>query len=127
MACAHQGIALPMPHLATLFNDCGSFRNAQPINDLTSPTSTAAISLAALFLASQMAPKAAAPGFVGIDMALERLMADRHRYSDLFRVQLPLQISDNLKPIRLIDLAGITAVTASLFCKKTSLSRTVDV
>lgn len=92
LAGTHKRIALPMSQMATFFIDYGSFGNSPSINDLTPPTATAAITLTALLLASQMAPKIASEGFINIDVALEGLMADGDFCSNLIGDQLALQM-----------------------------------
>ena len=92
VAGAHQRIAFPMPDLEACLNIGRPLRNSSSTNDLTTSFPPAPIALATLLLASQMAPKFAATGFVSVDMAVERLMADGDFCGNLFWAQLVLQM-----------------------------------
>ena len=72
-----------------------------------------------------MPVKIAAKRFVGIDMTVDRLVADRHFSRDLFRAPLALQIGLNRQPIRWLYLPRIMAVHGSLLRHKTGLFGTI--
>ena len=78
VAFANQCITFPMPDLATLFNMGRTLGNRSATNDLSSSLSAARIAFSPLFLTSKVVVKRAAERFIHIDMAVDRLMADRH-------------------------------------------------
>ncbi|NDB69317.1 MAG: hypothetical protein EB015_15175 [Methylocystaceae bacterium] len=68
-----------------------------------------------------MAVKRAAKRFIRIDMAVDRLVADRNIGRDLFMAPLALQITLEQKPVRRMNLTGIAPANGSLFCQKACL------
>jgi len=84
-----------MFYMATLFNMGRTFRNRPATNYLAFSISAAGIPITSLFLTSQVPIKNATQRLIGIDMTVNRLMADWHFGSDLFGTPLNLQIALN--------------------------------
>ena len=116
VAFANQCVTFPMPDLSTLFNMGWTVGNGSATDDLSSSLSAASIALSPLFLTAKMLVEQAASRFISIDMAVNRLVADRHFSTDLFRAPLALQITHDQKPVRRIHLAGVAAVGRPLLC-----------
>jgi hypothetical protein len=96
MSSTNDCVPLPVAHMTSGLNRGGSVCNGASPNDLASTFSPAGVALAPLFLASQVLPHAATPGFISINIAINRLMADWQSERDLFRAPLQAKIVSNL-------------------------------
>ena len=90
---------------------------------MTPPTATAAITLAALLLASKMAPQITSDSFVSIKKVVKGLMTNGNPCTHPLWAQSSFDEPLSRKPIGWIDRAGVTAVDSPFLRQKTGLPR----
>ena len=73
---SNDGIAFPVANLGSSLNMDWALTDRPSADDLTSPIPATGIAFLALFLSAQLLPKIAASGFIGVDMAVNRFMAN---------------------------------------------------
>ena len=96
MMSSNHRIAFSVTNLRPLFNMGWSFINRSSTNDLAPTFSAASIALFTLFLTAKLFPQASTGSFIGINVAIVRLMANSNSVSDLLRTQFIMEIKHRL-------------------------------
>ncbi len=83
MGRSNHGIAFPVADLGPGLNVGWALTDRPPADDLASAIAATGIALLAFLLATQLFPKTTASGFIGVDMAVNRFMANTNLIGNL--------------------------------------------
>ena len=83
MGRSNHRIVFPVADLGPGLNVGWALTDRPPADDLASGIAATGIAFLALFLAAQLLVKIAASGFIGVDMALDGLMANTNLIGNL--------------------------------------------
>lgn len=86
---SNDGIAFPVADLGSSLNMDWALTNGSSASDLASAFPATGIALFTLLLAAQLLIQVPASGFIGIDMAVDGLMANNHLICNLDWAHFP--------------------------------------
>ena len=91
MVGADEGVAFPMTNLLAPFNVRSALAQRSAVGDLPPAISPAGVAFSLLLLTTQVLPKIAAQGLVGVNMLVKRFMAHWQLTGDLLGAPLQAQ------------------------------------